>query len=109
VVESGDKSMFRLQKFALIFETKITEGEVATHGQTYLRSGYEYNGEVYFHQLNIIAPLGNFGCNFFIWICQNKVQRPRYWGNIVEVFLDRFCTLGIARFYVYVVLLDGAL
>ena len=41
------------------------------------------------------------------WICQNKVQRPRYWGNIVEVFLDRFCTLGMARFYLYVVLQDG--
>src|SRR5277367_4138116 len=36
VVESGDKSLLRLQKFALIFERKITEGEVATHGQTYL-------------------------------------------------------------------------
>ena len=55
------------------------------------------------------APLGDFGGNFCIWICQNKVQRPRYWGNIVEAFLDRFCALGMTRFYVYVVLQDGFL
>jgi hypothetical protein len=46
------------------------------------------------------VPLGDFGRNFCIWICQNKVQRPRYWGNIVELFLDRFYTLGMARFYI---------
>jgi len=46
---------------------------------------------------------------FCIWICQNKVQRPRHWGNIVEVFLDRLYTLGMARFYPYVVLQDGVL
>ena len=46
---------------------------------------------------------------FCIWICQNKVQRPRYCGNIVEVFLDRLYTLGMTRFYPYVVLHDGVL
>ena len=38
-----------------------------------------------------------------------KVKRPRYWGNIVEVSLVKFCALEIARFYPYVVLLDGVL
>jgi hypothetical protein len=37
---------------------------------------------------------------FCIWICQNKVQRPRHWGSFVEVFLERFYTLGMARFYI---------
>jgi hypothetical protein len=37
------------------------------------------------------------------------VQRPRYWRNIVEVFLDRFYALGMARSYLYVVLQDGVL
>jgi hypothetical protein len=37
------------------------------------------------------------------------VQGPKYWGNIVEVFLNRFYTLGMARFYLYVVLQDGVL
>jgi hypothetical protein len=55
------------------------------------------------------APLGDFGRNFCIWICQNKVLRPRYWGNIVEVFLDRFYRLEMVRFYLYVVLQDGVL
>jgi hypothetical protein len=55
------------------------------------------------------APLGDFGRNFCIWICQNKVLRPRYWGNIVEVFLDRFNRLEMVRFYLYVVLQDGVL
>src|SRR5271170_1140749 len=36
-------------------------------------------------------------------------ERPRYWGNIVEAFLDRFCTLGMARFYLYVVWQDRVL
>jgi hypothetical protein len=39
------------------------------------------------------------GRHFCIWRCQNKVQGPRYWGNIVEVSLDRFHRLGMMIFY----------
>ena len=56
-----------------------------------------------------ICAIGRLWPQFCIWICQNKVQRPRYGGNIVEVFLDRFCTLGMARFYLYMVWQDGVL
>src|SRR5271170_8144799 len=51
--------------------------------------------------------LGNFryweilGRYFCIWRCQNKGQGPRDWGNIVEVSLDRFCSLGTVGIYLY--------
>jgi len=46
------------------------------------------------------------GGYFWMWRCQNKVQGCRYGGNIVEVSFDRFYRVGMARFYLYVVLLD---
>ena len=39
------------------------------------------------------------GRYFCIWRCQNKVEGPKYLGNIVEVSLDRFYRLGMQRFY----------
>jgi hypothetical protein len=53
---------------------------------------------------------GNFqilGPYFCIWRCQNKVQGRRCWGNVEDVSLDRFYRLGMARFYLYVVLQNG--
>ena len=35
------------------------------------------------------------------------MQGHRDWGNIVEVSVDRLYRLGMARFYVYVVLQNG--
>jgi len=67
-------------------------------------------------QNNFAAPIGRqfslewqqiLGRYFCIWRCQNKVQGLMYWGNIVEVSLDRLYTLGMARFYPYVVLQNG--
>src|SRR5271170_5189947 len=39
------------------------------------------------------------GRYFCIWTCQNKMQRPRYWGNIVEVSPDRLYAVGMLRFH----------
>ena len=41
------------------------------------------------------------GRYFCIWRCQNKVEGPRVLENIVEVSLDRFYELGMARFHQY--------
>ena len=42
-----------------------------------------------------VQILGRYFC---IWRSENKVQGPRYWGNIVKVSFDRFYTVGMLRF-----------
>jgi hypothetical protein len=44
------------------------------------------------------AGLGCLGWYLCMWRCQNKVQGPRNWGNIVELSLDGFYALGTLRF-----------
>jgi hypothetical protein len=39
-----------------------------------------------------------WGWYFCIWGCENELERPKEWENVVEGYVDGFCALGTVRF-----------